>query len=104
MFESCSGSYCNPKNKRWIIDIDNCHEDNSEVQDIKNIINNMCQPIGDKVLYQFPTKFGIHLITTPFDRLEFNNIINKSINVGNFIDIDIPEIKKNHLTLLYENV
>ncbi len=104
VFESCSGSYCNPKNKRWVIDIDNCHEDNSGVQDIKDIINNMCQPIGDKVLYQFPTKSGIHLITTPFDRLEFNNIINKSIGVGNFIDIDFPEIKKNHLTLLYENV
>ena len=104
VFESCSGSYCNPKNKRWIIDIDNCHENNSEVQYIKDIINKVCQPVGDKILYQFPTKHGVHLITTPFDRLEFNKIMNKSIEVNNFIDIDIPEIKKNHLTLLYENI
>ena len=104
VFESCSGSYCNPKNKRWIIDIDNCHENNSEVQYIKDIINKVCQPVGDKILYQFPTKHGVHLITTPFDRLEFNKIMNKSIEVSNFIDIDIPEIKKNHLTLLYENI
>ena len=104
VFESCSGGYCNPKNKRWIIDIDNCHEDNSEVQDIKDIINKACRPVGDKILYQFPTKSGIHLITKPFNRDEFDNIMRKAIEVGNFIDMDIPEIKKNHLTLLYENI
>ena len=104
VFESCSGSYCNPKNKRWIIDIDNCHENNSEVQDIKDIINKACRPVGDKVLYQFPTKSGIHLITKPFNRTEFNNIMNIAVEVGNFTDLDIPEIKKNHLTLLYENI
>lgn len=104
VFESCSDKYCNPKNKRWIIDIDNCHEDNSEVQDVKDIINKACRPVGDKVLYQFPTKSGIHLVTKPFNRTEFDNIMNKAVEVGNFIDIDIPEIKKNHLTLLYENI
>jgi hypothetical protein len=30
--------------------------------------------------------------------------MNKAVEIGNFIDIDIPEIKKNHLTLLYENI
>jgi hypothetical protein len=30
--------------------------------------------------------------------------MNKVVEFGNFIDMDIPEIKKNHLTLLYENV
>lgn len=104
VFDSCSSKYCNPKNKRWIIDIDNCHEDNSEVQYVKEIINKACQPVGDKVLYQFPTKSGIHLVTKPFNRIEFDNIMNKAVEVGNFIDIDIPEIKKNHLTLLYENI
>lgn len=104
VFESCSGSYCNPKNKRWVIDIDNCDENNSEVQYVKNTINNSCLPVGDKVLYQFPTKTGIHLVTKPFNRTEFDNIMNKAVEVGNFIDIDIPEIKKNHLTLLYENI
>lgn len=104
VFESCSSKYCNPKNKRWIVDIDNCHEDNSEVQDVKDIINKACRPVCDKVLYQFPTKSGIHLVTKPFNRTEFDNIMNKAVEVGNFIDIDIPEIKKNHLTLLYENI
>ena len=104
VYESCSGGYYNPKNKRWIIDIDNCHEDNSEVQDIKDIINKACSPVGDKILYQFNTKSGVHLISKPFNRMEFDNIMNKAVEVGNFIDIDIPEIKKNHLTLLYENI
>ena len=104
VFESCSGGYCNPKNKRWIVDIDNCDINNSEVQDIKDIINKACNPVGDKILDIFETKSGIHLITKPFNRNEFDNIMNKAVKVGNFIDIDIPEIKKNHLTLLYENI
>ena len=86
------------------MDIDNCHEDNSEVQDVKDIINKACRPVGDKVLYQFPTKSGIHLVTKPFNRNEFDNILNKAVEFGGFIDIDIPEIKKNHLILLYENI
>lgn len=104
VFESCSGKYCNPKNKRWVIDIDNCDENNSEVQYIKDIINNACLPVGNKVLHQFNTKSGIHLITKPFNRIEFDNIMNTAVEFGNFIDMDIPEIKKNHLTLLYENI
>ena len=104
VFESCSGGYCNPKNKRWIVDIDNCDINNSEVQDIKDIINKACKPVGDKILDIFETKSGIHLITKPFNRNEFDNIMNTGVKVGNFIDIDIPEIKKNHLTLLYENI
>lgn len=104
VFESCSGSYCNPKNKRWIIDIDNCHKDNSEVKFIQEIINKICEPEGNKILDIFETKSGIHLITKPFNRKNFDNIINTAIETGDFMDIDIPEIKKNHLTLLYENV
>lgn len=34
----------------------------------------------------------------------FDDIMNKAVKVGNFTDFDIPEIKKNHLTLLYENI
>lgn len=95
VFESCSGSYCNPKNKRWIIDIDNCSDEDVNV--IKYVINNGCKPDGNKILYQFPTKSGVHLITTPFDRMEFENHIR-------YLTSDKPEIKKNHLTLLYENI
>lgn len=95
VFESCSGSYCNPKNKRWIIDIDNCSD--KDVNVIKYVINDRCKPDGNKILYQFPTKSGIHLITTPFNRMEFENHIR-------YLTSDKPEIKKNHLTLLYENI
>lgn len=96
VFESCSGKYCNPKNKRWIIDIDDCDSDNKNVQSIKSIIHN-CEPIGNKIIKCFPTKSGIHLITKPFDRMQFQDTLR-------YLPLEQPEIKKNHLTLLYENV
>lgn len=102
VFESCSGKYCNPENKRWIVDIDDCTEHDVKVKHIKEIINKACKPNIDKILYQFPTKSGIHLVTTPFDMLEFNNIMNTPLAIE--IIGGIPEIKKNHLTLLYENI
>lgn len=96
VYESCSGSYCNSKNKRWVIDIDNCDLDDEKVQSIKNIIHN-CEPNGNKMITSFPTKSGIHLITKPFDRMEFQDVLR-------YFPWEHPEIKKNHLTLLYENI
>ena len=95
VFESCSGSYYNPKNKRWIIDIDNIED----VDQIEFLIHS-CQPLNiDKIITKFNTKSGIHLITTPFDVRTFNILCNEC----NIIK-EVPEIKKNHLTLLYENI
>lgn len=96
VYEFCSGSYCNSKNKRWVIDIDNCDLDDEKVQSIKNIIYN-CEPNGNKIITSFPTKSGIHLITKPFDRMEFQDNLR-------YFPWEHPEIKKNHLTLLYENI
>ena len=96
VFESCSGSYCNSKNKKWVIDIDNCDLDDEKVQSIKNIIYN-CEPNGNKMITSFPTKSGIHLITKPFDRMQFQDTLR-------YLPWEQPEIKKNHLTLLYENI
>ena len=102
VFESCSGSYCNPKNKRWIVDIDDCNVHDLKIKYIIEIINKVCKPNFDKILYQFPTKSGIHLVTIPFDKLEFNNIMNTPLAIETIGEM--PEIKKNHLTLLYENI
>ena len=95
VFESCSGKYCHSNDKQWIIDLDNCvlHDEYSET--IKELINT-CKPNGNKIVTEFPTKSGIHIITTPFDRKQFKNLCKK-----HFYNVDI---KKNHLILLYENL
>ncbi len=55
---------------------------------------NFCQPEGNKIITQIPTKNGIHLITSPFNVDKFNNqLINQMI--------PIPDLQKKNPTLLY---
>lgn len=93
VFESCSGQYCHSGDKQWVVDCDNCVLHDEYTEKIKELVN-ICKPDGDKIVTEFPTKSGVHIITTPFDRQQF-------IELCEQYHIDI---KKNHLTLLYENL
>jgi hypothetical protein len=64
--------------------------------EVKELIN-YCKPGGDKIVTEFPTKSGVHIITLPFDRQQF-------IELCEIYYVRDADIKKNHLTLLYENL
>lgn len=96
VFESCSGQYCYSGDKQWVVDLDDCKLYDEYPETIKELIN-YCKPDGDKIVTEFPTKSGVHIITTPFDRQQFMELCEEY----NIHDVDI---KKNHLTLLYENL
>lgn len=70
VFESCSGQYCHSKDKQWVIDLDDCKLHDEYPEEIKELIN-YCKPGGDKIVTEFPTKSGVHIITLPFDREQF---------------------------------
>ena len=95
IWESCSGKYVDSNDKRWILDFD---EKNLPWETVENLLST-CRPEGPKVLCKFPTKNGLHFITYPFDIQEFTNKWNSE-----FDHKSLPDIKKNHLTLLYENL
>ena len=88
VYEHCSGKYVNRKDKKFDVDID-------EEQMI--FFDNIYDELKDKVVIVVPTRTGMHLVTTPFNTLAFEN---KCINRLGFA----PDIKKNPLTLLYENL
>lgn len=94
IFESCSGKFVDHKNNIWIVDIDK--EDLDMVDIIKNFINE-CEPKTEKIIFEIPTKSGLHLITKAFNLQDFNG---KCITYME----KIIDVKKNHLTLLYENL
>lgn len=96
VFESCSGQYCHSKDKQWVVDLDNCILNDEYPEKVKELINS-CKPDGDKIVTEFPTKSGVHIITTPFDRKQLMELCKKYY-------IYNVDIKKNHLTLLYENL
>jgi len=98
VFESCSGQYCHSGDKQWVVDCDDCTINSEYVAVIESYIND-CEPVGvNKIVTKIPTRSGIHLITTPFNRKQFADRC-QYLRFG-----DAPDIKKNHLTLLYENL
>ena len=53
-------------------------------------------------LYTMPTRSGTHTITRPFNLKQFKDGFWEAITAQ--YNIDVPDVKKNHLTLLYENL
>ena len=106
IFESCSGKFVDHKNNVWIVDIDkddliteNCNE--TLLTKLFKFINTLDSSYTDKVIYDMPTKNGVHIICHSFNIKQFNDNFNNWF--GNMFK-KIPGIKKNHLTLLYENL
>ena len=97
IFESASGKFIDHKNNTWIVDIDK--EDLEMTDVIKDFISE-CEPLNtEKILYEMPTKSGLHLITKSFNLQDFNTKCINCLGLKKLIDV-----KKNHLTLLYENL
>ena len=104
IFESCSGKDAGTDDKHWVVDIDDCpfFMDESDAQPrwmhVREVINE-CAPEGDKIEMVLPTRTGVHLITRPFNLEQFNRLCKKDPEIK-----EIPDIKKNHLTLLFEDL
>ena len=91
MFDSCAGKCGASRDKRWIIDVDYETIKEGNVQDVIELIDN-CQPLDtEKIIAKIPTVNGVHLITKPFNLLEFRRKYKES---------EI-QIHKNNPTLLF---
>lgn len=108
VFSSVEESFRYPKEKRWVIDVDAADfesyikEKKSSLFEVTGqlveIINNRCEgKEEEKVLSVFPTKNGFHIITIPFNTVQWEDELEKE-------NIPEPSIIRNGLTLLYENI
>jgi hypothetical protein len=79
--------------KMYLIDLDT--KDETFIDTVKNIINNICEPLDntDKVKMVVPTKNGYHFISTGFNQNRFREMLRGG---GQPIDIHSDGI-----TLLY---
>jgi hypothetical protein len=73
----------------------------SDARRITDYIQRMESKWAKKVIYQMPTKSGVHLLTHTFNLQKFNDGF--LLELGDIFD-EVPDVKKNHLTLLYENL
>ena len=98
-WNTCAGEI-KGEEPRWVVDIDNINLSDEKnlckINILSDFINNMESRHKVNVIYTMPTKSGVHLITHPFNLQKFNQEWNKAL-----LSVDI---KKNHLTLLYEDL
>ena len=111
VFDSCAAKYVERAEQLWIIDVDKeeckkfeCGRDDL-ISYYRNIIENECEP-KKKVVEIVPTKSGGHIICHPFNVEKFMIYIRISYELRHINPSIKAEslIKKNHLTLHYENI
>ena len=104
IFESCSGKYVDRSNARWVVDVDEYGSVTKEQAErlLTDYINTMESGHDVNVIYTMPTRSGFHLITWPFNLQKFNDGFWQSVTSQS--NIEVQTVKKNHLTLLYENL
>ena len=74
-YSSAAGKFSHDNNKKWIIDVDK--EELPYLGEIKYAVE-LCEPtVNQKVIIEIPSKTGIHLITSPFNRKQFPEILNQ---------------------------
>ena len=85
------------KEKRWVVDCDDCDDLDLYLSYVKAAIYNCESKYEDPIVTTIHTRSGYHIITHPFNLQKFGERCEK-------MGIIKPEIKKNHITLLYENI
>ena len=91
--------------QRWIVDVDRQDDidDKEYLSQITYVIESCSSGFDKNVITTIPTKSGFHIITHPFNVKEYNDKMDAFAKNEWHDNVDIPEIKKNHISLLYEN-
>ena len=103
IFESASGKYVDKSNSLWILDFDDVDE-HFPLQRIMSCVNSMESGHEENVVFIMPTRSGLHIISHPFNLGKLNTDFRTWFPLDAYPDLNLPEVKKNHLTLLYENL
>lgn len=86
VFDSVASSHSSDKEKKWLIDVDDMEFPSPLMM---AHIEHKCKPYGDKIVGVIRTVNGCHLITKPFNIVQFRE---------KYPDV---EVKKNSPTLLF---
>ena len=99
LYDSVVAKFVDHKKQLWIIDVDKDDSFGKSVDELTDLYIKTiesCKPYK-KIVTVIPTKSGKHIITHPFDASEFY------LKIGELVKLGSNLIKKNDVTLLYEN-
>lgn len=99
LYDSVVAKFVDHKKQLWIIDVDKDDSFDKSVDELTDLYTKTiesCKPYK-KIVTVIQTKSGKHIITHPFDASEFY------LKIGDLVKLGSNLIKKNDVTLLYEN-
>lgn len=99
LYDSVVAKFVDRKKQLWIIDVDKDDSLDKSVDELTDLYIKTiesCKPYK-KIVAVIPTKSGKHIITHPFDSSNFY------LKIGDLVKLGSNLIKKNDMTLLYEN-
>lgn len=99
IYDSVVAKFVDHKKQLWIIDVDKDDSFGKSVDELTDLYIKTiesCKPYK-KIVAVIPTKSGKHIITHPFDSSDFY------LKIGDLVKLGSNLIKKNDMTLLYEN-
>lgn len=100
IYDSVVAKFADRKKQLWIIDVDKDDSFGKSVDELADLYIKTiesCKPYK-KIVTVIPTKSGKHIIIHPFDASEFY------LKIGELVKLGSNLIKKNDMTLLYENI
>lgn len=100
IYDSVVAQFADRKKQLWIIDVDKDDSFDKSVDELTDLYIKTiesCKPYK-KIVAVIPTKSGKHIITHPFDSSDFY------LKIGDLVKLGSDLIKKNDVTLLYENI
>lgn len=100
IYDSAVAKFADHSKQLWIIDVDKHDSFNKSVDELTDLYIKTiesCKPYK-KIVAVIPTKSGKHIVTHPFDSSDFY------LKIGDFVKLGSNLIKKNDVTLLYENI
>ena len=97
-YSSAAGKFTHDSQKKWVVDVDK-----DEVVWVEQIIDAIyeCEPVGSKYIATIPSKTGLHIITSPFNRSQFKDKLNVELKKYQMMDTILIEIQSNNPTNLY---
>lgn len=99
IYDSVVAKFVDHKKQLWIIDVDKDDSFDKSVDELTDLYIKTiesCKPYK-KIVAVIPTKSGKHIVTHPFDSSDFY------LKIGDLVKLGSNLIKKNDVTLLYEN-
>lgn len=99
IYDSVVAKFADRKKQLWIIDVDKDDSFGKSVDELTDLYIKTIESCKQykKIVTVIPTKSGKHIITHPFDASELY------LKIGELVKLGSNLIKKNDVTLLYEN-